>query len=501
MNKTKRALISMIVISTVFCITLLFNIQLPFIIADGNKATATDAVMTGSDAVVETANEPVIHSFSVNQAKIFSVDQYLSSGGSLLAQEAGTDNSTTSETNNKTNEISVMSAAVTQPSPAADEAASDNVNTLAATSQASGTESAVPTDGSSQTSGDSAIADSSSQPSAETAGVGSAQTSVDNAAVTSEPDETIKEKSVSKYSDIGISVAKDYVNIRKEPSTDSGSLGKLYRDSACTIISKEDGWYYVESGDVTGYAKADYIKNGLSDEELISKYSTLNISVAVDGLNVRKEPTEDSKKLTVIYQNEKYPVLEQNGDWIKIHIEDENLDGYVKSEFADLIATFKDAVSKEEEAKILQLQAEERAKKETEVKYGDGFTYTEEDLKLLACLVHAEAGTQSYEGKLAVANIVLNRVKSSKYPDTIKSVIYQDGQFSVAHSGSLEKQLNNFDNYNSKSQKMSIKAAKDALEGMNNIGKRLYFHTYKAAAKKGYNDYESSVKLGDHLFW
>jgi spore germination cell wall hydrolase CwlJ-like protein len=170
-------------------------------------------------------------------------------------------------------------------------------------------------------------------------------------------------------------------------------------------------------------------------------------------------------------------------------------------EFADVIIDFKDAVSKEEEEELLKLQVEERAKKETEVKQQEGVSYSQQDLKLLACLVHAEAGSQSYEGKLAVANVVLNRVKSSKYPDSIEAVIYQPGQFSVAKSGSLAKQLANYENYSSSSQRLSIKAAKAALEGANNIGSRLYFHSYRAAVNKGYDQKETSVKLGGQLFW
>jgi spore germination cell wall hydrolase CwlJ-like protein len=221
----------------------------------------------------------------------------------------------------------------------------------------------------------------------------------------------------------------------------------------------------------------------------------------VDGLNVRKEPSTEAKKVTVIYKNEVYPVVKVKDDWIEIKISDENINGYVKKEFADVLVDFKEAVSKEEEQKLKQLAAEEKAKKETEVVYANGVSYTKDDLRLLTCLIHAEAGSQSYEGKLAVANIVLNRVKSSKYPDSIKAVIYSPGQFSVASSGSLQKQLDRYGSFNSKSQLLSVKAAKDALEGANNIGSRLYFHSYGAAVRKGYDDKSTSVKIGGLLFW
>lgn len=61
------------------------------------------------------------------------------------------------------------------------------------------------------------------------------------------------------------------------------------------------------------------------------------------------------------------------------------------------------------------------------------------EMELLAQLVEAEAGNQSFEGKCLVVDVVLNRVESEEFPDTISEVIYQDGQFSVAHNGRLEK--------------------------------------------------------------
>lgn len=327
----------------------------------------------------------------------------------------------------------------------------------------------------------------------------------------------------SKYANIGISVANSFVNIRKEASTDSEIVGKLYKDSAAEIVETDGDWYFIESGSVRGYVSSEFIKTGMTDEELITSYAKLRIQVTVDGLNVRKEPDTESERITVIYKNEIYPVIKIQDDWIKIDLTDEEAIGYISKDYAELIIDFEKAISIEEEQELARLaqekeekakqlakekevaqkqkQEEERIKKETEVKQRKETPYSEDELKLLACLVHAEAGTQSYEGKLAVANVVLNRVKSGKYPNTIKDVIYQRGQFSVATSGSLKKQLNNYENYHSNSQLLSIKAAKAALEGQNNIGSRLYFNSYKAAVAKGYDRKQSSVKIDDHLFW
>jgi len=302
-----------------------------------------------------------------------------------------------------------------------------------------------------------------------------------------------------KYANIGISFAKDYVNIRMKPSTKSESVGKLYRNSAAEILKTKDGWFYVESGSVKGYIKCDLLKTGLSDDTLIKKYGTPMARVNVDGLNVRKDPDMDSKKITTIYQEETYRVLDTKGDWIKIDLEDEKINGYVKKEFVELEAEFKDAISKKQEEKILQLKAEKRIKNQTIIKHGNGFNYTDDDLKLLVCLIQAEAGHQSYECKLAVANVVLNRVKLHKASFT--AIVYSPGQFSVAKSGSLQKQLNRFDHFSNQAELLTIKAVKDALAGSNNIGSRRFFHTYAAAVKKGYDKKSTAVKLGGLMFW
>lgn len=68
--------------------------------------------------------------------------------------------------------------------------------------------------------------------------------------------------------------------------------------------------------------------------------------------------------------------------------------------------------------------------------------YVGEDLELLAALIHAEAGNQDMTGKRLVADVVLNRVASPKFPNDISGVIYDPGQFSPVGNGSLTRALN-----------------------------------------------------------
>lgn len=95
-------------------------------------------------------------------------------------------------------------------------------------------------------------------------------------------------------------------------------------------------------------------------------------------------------------------------------------------------------------------------------------SYSEEDFYWLSRIVSAESKGEPYEGKLAVANVIINRKNSSEFPNTIKGVIFDSKfgyQFTPVKSGTI---------YQSPTSD-SIHAAKEALQGINNIGKSLYF--------------------------
>ena len=99
------------------------------------------------------------------------------------------------------------------------------------------------------------------------------------------------------------------------------------------------------------------------------------------------------------------------------------------------------------------------------------YTATASDLELFAALIECEAGSSDYEGMLAVASVVVNRMKHSSYPDTLRGVIFQSGQFPPAHNGKVDKILK-------RGVKDScLKAAQDALNGKNNVGNCLSFRS------------------------
>jgi spore germination cell wall hydrolase CwlJ-like protein len=89
--------------------------------------------------------------------------------------------------------------------------------------------------------------------------------------------------------------------------------------------------------------------------------------------------------------------------------------------------------------------------------------YTQSQLRLMSAIIYAEAGSECYAGKKAVGIVIMNRVRSSAYPNTLSEVLYQPGQFGPARNGSLNKALSLYDQ--GKMDKKCIKAAKAALNG------------------------------------
>lgn len=120
--------------------------------------------------------------------------------------------------------------------------------------------------------------------------------------------------------------------------------------------------------------------------------------------------------------------------------------------------------------------------------------YTQNDLYWLSRIVHAEAEGESYQGKVAVANTILNRVKHKEYPNTIYGVIF-DKKFGIQYSPTADGRIYNTPNTD------SIRAAKSALEGYNNVGNSMYFYNPKKAFGSWIkNNRKFYVTIGNHNF-
>lgn len=108
----------------------------------------------------------------------------------------------------------------------------------------------------------------------------------------------------------------------------------------------------------------------------------------------------------------------------------------------------------------------------------------------MAKLVYAEARGESYKGQVAVAAVVLNRVKSSQFPNTISGVIYQSGAFSCVSNGSI----------NNTPDSSCIRAALDAMNGWDPTGGCLYYYNAKTAQDKWIFSRTVQTVIGNHSF-
>ena len=115
-------------------------------------------------------------------------------------------------------------------------------------------------------------------------------------------------------------------------------------------------------------------------------------------------------------------------------------------------------------------------------------TFAPGDRALLANLIYCEAGSEPYEGKVAVGAVVINRVLSSVYPDTVVGVIYQNKQFSPVSSGRLAIAL-----ANDKASAACYQAADEAMKGYSNVGNCVYFRTPVPGL--------SGINIGGHVFY
>lgn len=136
----------------------------------------------------------------------------------------------------------------------------------------------------------------------------------------------------------------------------------------------------------------------------------------------------------------------------------------------------------EEEIRLSRLAAQSAWRDISEVSFAEGDRY------LLANLIYCEAGGESYAGQLAVGSVVINRVLSSVYPDTVVGVIYQNKQFSPVASGRLAAAL-----AEGKATSSCYQAADEAMRGITNVGNCVYFRTPIEGL--------SGINIGGHVFY
>lgn len=291
------------------------------------------------------------------------------------------------------------------------------------------------------------------------------------------------------WNEMAIANVEDTVNMRENPDQESEIVGKLPKGAAGTIVDGTDGWTKLSSGSVEGWISDDYLLFGTDAEARAEELGSYQATINTEGLRIRKEPAEDAGVYDLAQMGASYTVTEQLDGWVGIQVGSDT--GYVAADYVSVEYKLPVAKSIEEIRAEEEKAAQEAAKaaKEAEAKKraeAEKKAANSSDVAVLAALVQLEAGGESYEGKLAVASVVMNRVRSGGYPNSVSGVVYQSGQFPPAGTARMASLVANG------SGSDCVKAAKQAIGGVSNIGSLKHFH----AARLG-----GDVVIGNHAFY
>lgn len=293
-----------------------------------------------------------------------------------------------------------------------------------------------------------------------------------------------------KKSDLVMANVQNALNVRAEADENSEKVGVLYIDCGGRILERKDGWTKLRSGNLEGWARDEYLLFDDDAEKMASEVGNLIVTVNDEALRVRKEPAEDAGIYGILAYEDELIVIEELEDWISIDYMGDT--GYISKEYATTDFHIDAGETMEEIAAREKIEAEEKAKRLEELKKKQNtenrgaVAADVSDELLLAALIQCEAGNQSYEGQVGVGAVVMNRVRSGGYPNTISGVIYASGQFPPALSGKVARVAQ-------KGVKEScIQAARAALAGETTVGGSTRFK--RADGREG-------IVIGSHVFW
>lgn len=294
----------------------------------------------------------------------------------------------------------------------------------------------------------------------------------------------------------------DFLYIRSSADGESEVIGKLYKGAAADIVETLDGWYHITSGSVDGYVKSEYCVAGQEAYAYAQTVCDTVATVTTGGLRVRSEANPDASVIKAASEGDKLVVdtqTESPEGWVAVSLK--NSTAFVSADYVTVSLNVASAVSMEEERAALEEKAaEEAAKKAAEeaakkaaqttttmVTQNASVAANCDEVTLLAALIQCEAGSECYEGQLAVGAVVMNRLRSGAYPSSLYDVIYQSGQFTPAGNGKVASVIS------SGVSGSCLQAAQEALSGVDNTGGALSFRR----ASSG----QAGVVIGNHVFF
>ena len=339
-------------------------------------------------------------------------------------------------------------------------------------------------------------------------------------------------------SGIGVIDAKDMLDIHAEANRASAVVGQVMDDGHVAILAKYNDWVQIQAGEIAGWVPAEnLVETEISNEEAVAANEQViaertGATASEDEFFAEEEVQQDE---TAALQAEASEAAQNEIEEVQAAEEAARLEAEAQAkaaaeEAAQLEAEAQAKAAAEEAARLeaevqakaaaekaarleaeaqakaaeeaARLEAEAQAKAAAEeaariaaeaqqaalaAQAAQTAAISAEELKLLANIIYCEAGSESYVGKVAVGNVIMNRVKSASQPNTITEVVYAKGQFSPVRNGSLQRALSS-----DKADAACYQAAIEALAGAQPVGGKLFFRR---------NNGRSGQVIGHHVFY
>ena len=308
-------------------------------------------------------------------------------------------------------------------------------------------------------------------------------------------------------SGIGVIDAKDMLDIHAEANTASAVIGQVMEDGHVAILAKYNDWVQIQAGEIAGWVPAEnLVETEISNEEAVAANEQViaertGETASEDEFFAEEEVQQDE---TAALQAEASEAAQNEIEEVQAAEEAARIEAEAQAkaaaeEAARIEAEAQAKAAAEEAARIeaeaqAKAAAEEAARIEAEAQQAalaaqaaQTAAISAEELKLLANIIYCEAGSESYVGKVAVGNVIMNRVKSASQPNTITEVVYAKGQFSPVRNGSLQRALSS-----DKADAACYQAAIEALAGAQPVGGKLFFRR---------NNGRSGQVIGHHVFY
>ena len=226
------------------------------------------------------------------------------------------------------------------------------------------------------------------------------------------------------------------LNVRTEANEESALAGKLRKGDVAEVTERGEEWSKITSGNVSGYVKNEFCVFGDDAHNYANENCTTNAKVLEGGLRLRAEASEEAQICDVAAQDDVLTVkkdVEAPEGWVAVS----HGDGvaYVSSQYVEVsLATGTGITVEEEQAIIAKQKAEEEAKRAQEAAaqaqaavQNAPVAASYDETTILAATIQLEAGNEPYEGQVAVGAVIMNRVRSGGYPNSISGVVYQAG--------------------------------------------------------------------------